>query len=99
MKNNLRFIFPRLVAATVIVGVASFVLFTLFRILIGVMIIGGIVMLVRKMAGRNYREFGPAEYGRFANQGYGPLPTRNQWESPISVNANPSQKQTIVPIN
>ena len=99
MKNNLRFIFPRLIAATVIVGVASFILFTLFRLLIGVLIIGGIVMLVRKMTGRNHQEFGPGQYGRFANSGYGPLPTRNQWESPISVNANPSQKQTIVPIN
>ncbi len=32
MKNNFRFIFPRLIGATLVVGLAAFVITTLFQI-------------------------------------------------------------------
>lgn len=99
MKNNFRFIFPRLIAATAIVGLASIILITLFKLLVGVLIIGGVVALVRRMAGRGNHTLATGRYGEFSNNGIGPLVNRSHWNHSVSVNANPVQKQTIVPIN
>ena len=99
MKNNLRFIFPRLIGATVIVGLASFIMFTLFKLMVGILIIGGVATLAMRMAGRRRSELGNGRYGQFAQGGIGSMSHGNQWGSPITVDANYSQKQTIVPIN
>lgn len=99
MKNNFRFIFPRLVGATLIVGLASFVLVTLFKLLLGVMLIGGVVMLVKRMIGRSGHDLSAGPYARFAEHGYGSYQRHNHWAGPISVDRDQSQAQTIVPIN
>lgn len=99
MKNNFRFIFPRLVGATVIVGLASLILVTLFKLLIGIMLVGGVVMLVKRMVGRPAHGLGPGQYARFANSGYGYHQGHNQWAGPISVDGNNKRSETIVPIN
>ncbi|MCE7040629.1 hypothetical protein [Dyadobacter sp. CY312] len=99
MKNNFRFIFPRLVGATLIVGLASLVLVTLFKLLLGVMLIGGVVMLVKRMIGRPGHDLPAGPYARFAEHGYGSYQRHNQWAGPITVDRNQSQAQTIVPIN
>lgn len=97
MKNNFRFIFPRLMGATVIVGLASFILITLFKLLVGVLLVGAVVMLMKNLGGRNNP--GRGRFGQFAHNGISPLSNGNPWENPITFNANPVQNQTIVPIN
>ena len=99
MKNNFRFIFPRLVAATAIVGLASLILITIFKLLVGVLIIGGIVAVVRRMSRSRNHDLGMGRYGQFSNNGIGPVMNGNHWNNSVTVNANPFQKQTIVPIN
>ena len=99
MKNNLRFIFPRLIGATVVVGLASLILVTLFKLLLGVLLIGGVATLAMRMAGKRNPGLGNGRYGRFAQGGIGPMSHGNQWGGPVTVNTNYAQKQTIVPIN
>ena len=99
MKNNFRFIFPRLVGATVIVGLASLILVTLFKLLLGIMLVGGVVMLVKRMVGRTNPRLGAGQYARYGDIGYGSFQGHNQWAGPITVDRNQSQQQTIVPIN
>lgn len=97
MRTNLHFIFPRLVAAMLIVGLASFILFTLFKLLLGLLLIGGIVAVIKRIAGRTHSELNmnPYEtYNRFSSINGG-----NPWTESVSVNAIPVQKTTIVPIN
>jgi hypothetical protein len=99
MKNRLRFIFPRLAGATLIVGAASLIMFTLFKLMVGLLLIGGVAMLIARAAGRHNPYHGSRNYGHFGNHGPGPLANRNNWSSPITVDANPLRKETIVPIN
>lgn len=100
MKNNFRFIFPRLVGATVIVGLATLILATLFKLLLGIMLVGGVVMLVKRMIGRSGHGLPVHQYARFGDNSYSPFQGHNQWNGPITVGANPSQQQqAIVPIN
>lgn len=98
MKNNLRFIFPRLIGATVIAGLASFIMFTIFKLLVGILLIGGVAMLAMRMAGKRSPGLDGGQYAQFSRGGIGPMSHHNQWSGPITVNANHSQKQTIVPI-
>lgn len=53
MKSKLRFILPRLLAATLLIGAASFVLFIVFKLLLAVVAIGGMVFLASKLMGKN----------------------------------------------
>lgn len=52
MKSKLRFILPRLFAATLIIGAVSFVLFILFKLLLAVAAIGGLLFLASKLMGK-----------------------------------------------
>ena len=99
MKNSFRFIFPRLIAATVIVGLASLILATIFKLLIGVLIIGGIVAAASRLARRGNHALRAGRYAQFSNGGIGPVMNGNHWDNSVTVNANPLHKQTIVPIN
>ena len=99
MRNNLRFIFPRLIGATVIVGIASFIMITLFKLLVGLLLIGGVATVAMRIAGKRNPAFGNSQYGRFAQGGIGPMSHGNQWGGPITVNANYAHKQTIIPID
>lgn len=98
MKNNLRFIFPRLIGATLIVGLASFIMITLFKLLVGAIIIGGLVALIRRISPRHRYDLG-SRYAAYSNGGIGPMSHNNQWATPITVDANPLRKETIIPIN
>lgn len=96
MKNNFRFIFPRLIGATVIVGIAALVITTLFKLMIGVILIGGVVNLIRRAAGGGRHEFSDP-YSPVSGRQFGPYMNR-QYSGPVSVSAN-IQNATIVPIN
>ena len=98
MRNSFRFIFPRLIGATLIVGLVSLIMITLFKLLVGILLIGGLVALVRRMIGRNHYRLAASRHGQFPNGGITPFADPNQWVSPIPVHIN-IQKQTIIPIN
>ena len=53
MKCKLRFILPRLLAVTLLIGAASFVLFIVFKLLLAVAAIAGLVFLAGKIMGKN----------------------------------------------
>ncbi|RQO30339.1 hypothetical protein DBR32_12270 [Taibaiella sp. KBW10] len=67
MKHKLRFILPRLIGATVIIGLASMVLFILFKLLIAAAAIGIILAIASKFMGKRARKhmsgYGPAAFG------------------------------------
>ncbi|CAG5002063.1 hypothetical protein DYBT9275_02798 [Dyadobacter sp. CECT 9275] len=98
MRNNLRFIFPRLIGATVIVGLVSFIMIMLFKLLVGILLVGGVIALVRRMAGRPAYRLHAGQHSAYVSGGITPSADRNQWTGPITVRANVSQ-QTIIPIN
>lgn len=52
MKSKLRFILPRLLAVTLLIGTASFVLFIVFKLLLAVLAIAGLVFLAGKIMGK-----------------------------------------------
>lgn len=55
MKSKLHFILPRLLAVTLLIGAASFVLFIVFKLLLAVAAIAGLVFLAGKIMGKRFR--------------------------------------------
>ena len=53
MKSKLRFILPRLLAATLLIGAASFVLFIIFKLLLAVAAVAGLIFLASKIMGKH----------------------------------------------
>jgi len=97
MKNNFRFIFPRLIGATVIVGLASLIMVTLFKLMLGILVIGGVVAMFRRIAGRSHSGHSNGQFAE--NHDFVSVSNHRQWSDHVTVNANPAQKLTIVPIN
>ena len=98
MKNNFRPIFSRLIGATVIVGIAAFIITTVFKLLIGLVLIGGVVSLIKKAKEKGNHQFGNGQYGQISGNEFGSY-SQPQWVNVVSVNSNPVQNLTIVPIN
>lgn len=96
MKNNFRFIFPRLIGATLVVGLAAFVITTLFKLMLGLVLIGGIVTLIRRAAGRNHMMLAHIRNGQFGNSEVINIEGGNPWVARANAVRNTS---TIVPIN
>ena len=100
MKNNFRFIFPRLIGATVVVGLAALIITTLFKLLIGLVVIGGVVSLAGRLAGRNRMMHGNGQYGQIQNGRFGQMNGDQHWANNMTVSASPLQRSaTIVPID
>lgn len=100
MKNNFRFIFPRLIGATVIVGFAALVITTLFKLLLGAVLIGSMALLAKRLLGRSARFPQQDGYGQFMPGSFGSVSSRYHGVQPNTVSAVPVQQQTtIVPIN
>jgi hypothetical protein len=97
MKNNFRFIFPRLIGATLIVGIATLILATIFKLMIGLVLIGGVVALIKRATGSRNHQLTRSHYGQFSNGGFEPY-AQNQWSGPVPVNRE-AEHVTIVPIN
>ena len=97
MKNNFRFIFPRLIGATVIVGLASLIMVTLFKLMIGILLIGGVVAMFRRIAGKSHPGLSNAHSAEDNN--LVSVSNHHQWSDRVRVNINPTQKLTIVPID
>lgn len=97
MKNNFRFIFPRLIGATLIVGIATLILATIFKLLIGLVLIGGVIALIKRATGSRRHQLARSHYGQFSDGSFGPF-SQNQWAGPAPVNRE-AEHVTIVPIN
>jgi len=102
MKNKFGFIMPRLIGATVIVGVAALVVTTLFKLLLGLSLLAGAVTLAIRSIGKQSSRLLQYEQGKmtaFANPGnFGNTSTTSNPIKPVEGFA--SQKSTtIVPIN
>jgi hypothetical protein len=95
MKNKLHFIFPRLIGATVVVGIAALVVVVLFKLLIGLVLIAGIAALFSAVARQRRQVRG----GYITSIQGGPFESSapHPYNRPISVTERPNV--TVVPIN
>ncbi|MEO6685099.1 MAG: hypothetical protein ABIN24_04010 [Dyadobacter sp.] len=96
MKNNIRFIFPRLIGATLVVGLAAFVITTLFKLMLGLVLIGGVVMLIKRAAGRHQMVPAHIRNSQFGTNEVINIEGGNPWAARANAVHSTS---TIVPIN
>ena len=103
MKKKMSFIMPRLIGATLVAGLAAFIVTTLFKLLLGVTLLAGAITLVARKVGSSRRKW-MARYGQqpmpgFANRNA--FANDNPWANNIQPIKNyATQKGTsIVPIN
>ena len=100
MRNNFRFIFPRLIGATVIVGLAALIITTIFKLLLGLVLIGGVFVLVKRFAGRSGDMPENNEYGPMQPISLGSMNHYQYGANQTGIRAVPVQNHTtIVPIN
>jgi predicted lipid-binding transport protein (Tim44 family) len=105
MKRRMGIIMPRLIGATIVVGIAAFVITTLFKLLLGITLLAGAVMLISRKAFRRRQYMMPAGYGpqnSFDEYGYtNAMRGNDAWANQSSSFGRPApQKEpTIVPIN
>lgn len=59
MKNRMSFFLPRALGITVMAGVAAFALLMIFKVLLGLLIIGSVAFFARRMFG-----YGPKQFRR-----------------------------------
>lgn len=96
MKKKMRFIMPRLIGATVVLGIAAFIITTLFKLVLGVTILVAVVGLVARKIGRRKQQGldgqnGAGNMQQFSDNFFGAQvqPIRQQAQG----------RSTIVPIN
>jgi len=93
---------PRLVGATVVVGAAALIISTLFKLLLGLTIIGGVITLIAQKAGRRRNRL-MAQYGEDAwlpGLGKRNALGNDFWGSQrIAVGQSAQKGATIIPIN
>jgi len=102
MKNKIRFIMPRLIGATVIVGIAALVVTTLFKLLLGLSLLAGAVTLVVRSISKQRNRL--LQYGQGEMPGFGDRAAFSHGSVGINsiqpVAGFASQKETtIVPID
>ena len=102
MKHKMLFMMPRLVGATIVVGAAALIISTLFKLLLGLTLIGGVITLIASKAGWRRNRL-MAQYGQDELPGLGrrtALGNTGFWGSPVtSVSQGIQKGTTIVPIN
>jgi len=103
MTNKLRFLMPRLIGATLVVGIAAFIITTLFKLLLGMVLLGGAITLMAKQAGKRRKQW-MAQFKHQSGPGYGgrgAFGNSNMWGQPIQpITGYATQKgTTIIPIN
>lgn len=101
MKNKMRFIMPRLVGATVVVGVAALIIGILFKLMLGILLLAGIITLISNKIGRR-REHYLAAYGQHEMPGFSRMNSfgnSSPWASKMQPISKAQKATTIVPIN
>ncbi len=96
MKNKMRFLLPRLIGITIIAGIATLIIGTIFKLLLLGTVAAGIGTLVaRKFARRRQREYinyydnSPISFERNSEQNYAVQP---------SFQASRTENLAIIPI-
>lgn len=100
MKTKFQFIFPRLIGATLVIGLASLIFMVVFKLLLGIVLVGSLVMLIRSITGRNRHE-DAAPYEQ--HMGYSHvIPINQEVRSHHRMSKMPayaSKPVSIIPIN
>ena len=100
MKNNFRFIFPRLIGATLLVGIAALVMSIIFKLMLGIILIGGLVIMAKRLIFKSNQRMEEGIYERHYYGGVSPLQYQYQSVNQQPANGHPFQKSaTIVPID
>lgn len=105
MKKRMGFIMPRLIGATIVVGIAAFIITTIFKLLLGVTLLAGIVTIISRKAFGRRRHMMAAGYGPqnpFNEYGYtNAMRGNDAWSNQSSSFGRPASQKaaTIVPIN
>lgn len=105
MKKRMGFIMPRLIGATILVGVAAFVITAIFKLLLGVTLLAGIATIISRKAFRRRQQMMPAGYApqnSFGEYGYTNAMRGNSSRANQSPSfGRPASKKaaTIVPID
>lgn len=60
--NKIKFILPRLLGVTVLAGIATFILATVFKLLFAGLLLTGIAALVMKIAGKKREKISRGKY-------------------------------------
>ena len=102
MKKRIGFIMPRLIGATVVVGLAALVITTLFKLMLGLVILGGAISLIGRKVGMRRQQY-MAQYqdGTPSINNGNNFGRRGKWANqaqPISARAT-RKASTIVPID
>lgn len=98
----MKFILPRLLGLAVIAGIASFVLAMIFKLLIGVIIIGTLAYFATRLFSKRHKQDAAAHYGGqymtspFGNGPQHPYPDFGQYPMPVR---HTSGHAAIIPIN
>ncbi len=96
MKNRTSFILPKILGITVLVGVATFILAMVFKLLLAGLVLAGIGTLITKAVGKRRNYLGNQEY-------YQPVISSYQFNrddsalSPVRQNVS-NDDSAIIPI-
>lgn len=98
----MKFILPRLLGLALLAGAASFLLAMIFKLLIGIVMIGSVIYLATRVIGKWYRHNRQAPYGgpQYPDHYYGYRPQQQApfGQQPRPVN-NRYKEPAIIPIN
>lgn len=98
----MKFILPRLLGLAVIAGIASFILAMIFKLLIGVIIIGTLAYFATRLFTKRHRHDMAVHYGGpymtspFGNGPQQPYPDFGQYPTPVR---HAGGQAAIIPIN
>jgi hypothetical protein len=100
MKTKFQFIFPRLIGATLVIGLASLIFMVVFKLMLGILLVGSMVMLLRSMIGRNRHEDADAYESHLIYPNV--IPINQEIRTPYQRSEKPghaSKPVSIVPIH
>lgn len=84
---------PRLIGATLVVGLAALIITTLFKLLLGITLLAGVITLISRRAGKRSQQWVTAGNQNIMGNNAG-------WNNQPAAFGSPVTKQsTIVPIN
>lgn len=98
----MKFILPRLLGLALLAGAASFLLAMIFKLLIGIVMIGSVVYLATRVIGKWYRHNRQAPYAgpQYPDRYYGYGPQQQAPFGPQQGHAGKMYKEpAIIPIN
>jgi len=90
--NKIKFMLPRLLGVTVLAGIATLILATVFKLLFAGLLLTGIAAVVMKLAGKKREKIGRGQYKNYA------FPEYMGKESNPVFSQSKSENLAIIPI-